>query len=222
VFDQQQDRRSLSTEELALHSDLKVKCQRSRALFLAERDANTRFFHLQACHRNRANHIGQIVRHSEVLVHEEDKVQTVFEHFDAIFGDFEDRSHALDFDRLGIPSQVFSSHDHCFSELEVWSIIKLLKPDKAPGPHYFTALFYRTAWPVIKHDVMNAFAALWSLDCRSLYLLNQAYMVMLKKKQDAHEDKDYHPISLIHSFSKLATKSFSTTASTPHGQACSA
>jgi hypothetical protein len=31
-------------------------------------------------------------------------------------------------------------------------------------------------------------------------------MVLLKKKQDVEEVKDFRPISLIHSFSKLATK----------------
>jgi hypothetical protein len=81
-----------------------------------------------------------------------------------------------------------------------------MKPDKAPGPDGVTTHFYQSAWPVIKHDVLNAFAALWLMDCRSLYLVNQAYLVLLKKKHDAREVKDYRPISLIHNFSKLATK----------------
>ncbi|WVZ67945.1 hypothetical protein U9M48_016957 [Paspalum notatum var. saurae] len=53
---------------------------------------------------------------------------------------------------------------------------------------------------------MNVFNALWSLDLRSLYLLNDAYIVLLKKKDDAAELKDFRPISLIHSLSKLITK----------------
>lgn len=53
---------------------------------------------------------------------------------------------------------------------------------------------------------MAAFQALWSLDGRSFYLVNQAYMVLLKKKGEAKEVGDFRPISLVHSFSKLATK----------------
>lgn len=53
---------------------------------------------------------------------------------------------------------------------------------------------------------MNAFHALWSLDGRSLYLLNQAYIFLLRKKPDACLVSDFRPISLIHSFIKLFIK----------------
>jgi hypothetical protein len=53
---------------------------------------------------------------------------------------------------------------------------------------------------------MAAFNTLWSLDGRSFYLVNQAYMILLKKKGNAQEVTDFRPISLVHSFSKLATK----------------
>lgn len=52
------------------------------------------------------------------------------------------------------------------------------------------------AWPIIKDDVISAFNALWSLDARSFYLLNSAPTRL----------KDYRPISLMHSFSKLFAK----------------
>jgi hypothetical protein len=48
--------------------------------------------------------------------------------------------------------------------------------------------------------------ALWSLDFRNLYLVNQAYMVLIWKKSDASKVKGYHPISLMHSFSKIFSK----------------
>ena len=57
---------------------------------------------------------------------------------------------------------------------------------------------------------MRAFHALWALDGRSLYLINQAYIVLLKKKNDASEITDFQPISLIHSFAKLFTKVLAT------------
>jgi hypothetical protein len=78
--------------------------------------------------------------------------------------------------------------------------------DKASGPDGFTGLFYGTAWSIIKHDIMAAFHALWSLDGRSLHLVNQAYMILLRIKPDATTVGDYRPISLIHSFAKLFTK----------------
>lgn len=88
----------------------------------------------------------------------------------------------------------------------MWSTICELPSDKAPGPDDFTGLFYKIAWPIIKNDIVAAFNAFWALDGRSFHLLNDAFMVLLRKKVDAVEIKDYRPISLVHSFSKLITK----------------
>jgi len=64
-LDGEEEQRVLADWELELRRLLKVRVlglaslartisrQRSRALYLAEGDANTRFFHLQACHRRR-------------------------------------------------------------------------------------------------------------------------------------------------------------------------
>jgi hypothetical protein len=97
----------------------------------------------------------------------------------------------------------------------VCSVIRSLPPDKAPGPDGFTGRFLQVAWPIIKRDFLQALAALWSLDNYSLFLLNQAYMVLLCKKLVAEEIKDFRPISLIQCFSKLIAKLLSSKL-TPH------
>ena len=96
--------------------------------------------------------------------------------------------------------------DACFSEEEVWATVKKLPSDRTPGPDGFPGMFYKAAWSIIKHDVLNAFNALWSLDARSFYLLNDALMVLLRKNNAPTRLKDYRPISLIHSFGKLFSK----------------
>lgn len=62
-LDEAQDFRMLSAQEFELRKSLKLRTlglaslartiarQRSKLLFPAEGDANTKFFHLQACHR---------------------------------------------------------------------------------------------------------------------------------------------------------------------------
>jgi len=84
--------------------------------------------------------------------------------------------------------------------------VKDTPSNRAPGPDGFTAAFYKAAWPIIKADVMNAFNALWSLDARSLHLINDALMVLLRKNNALAALKDYRPISLMHSFGKLFAK----------------
>lgn len=93
-----------------------------------------------------------------------------------------------------------------FTEEEVCAVVMDLPNDKAPGPDGFTGLFYKKAWDIIKADVMNAFNAFWSQDGRSFSHLNCAFLILLQKKTQPVEIRDYCPISLIHSFSKLITK----------------
>jgi hypothetical protein len=94
-LDQAQDLCLLSQEEQDLQTKLKFKClglaslsrtisrQRSRATLLEEGDANTKFFHLQACHRGCKNFIEQL------------------EH-NAILGSSEPHTHGMDFNLLGL------------------------------------------------------------------------------------------------------------------------
>lgn len=85
------------------------------------------------------------------------------------------RQHSLNLDDL-LPQLDLTGIDACFSEEEIWAAVKEIPPDRAPGPDGFTGLFYRVAWGIIKHDVINAFNALWSLDARRFHLLNEALM----------------------------------------------
>jgi hypothetical protein len=140
------------------------------------------------------------------LIQENAKVDAFTAYFEDILGTPSSCTAVLDLNSLGIQSKDLSALDFCFSEEEVWDTIKELPSDRAPGPDGFTGLFYKTAWPIIKQDIMRAFHALWSVDGRSFFLVNQAYMVLLKKKADASLVSDYRPISLVHSFAKLFTK----------------
>ncbi|WVZ71862.1 hypothetical protein U9M48_020394 [Paspalum notatum var. saurae] len=217
-LDAAQEERVLSMEELQLRKQLKFKClglaslsrtiarQRSRLLFLEAGDANTKFFHLQACHRSRKNYIQEISVNGAQISLEESKAEAFFHYFQEVFGQVFVRSHSLKFDQLGLRSVNLDGLDHCFSEEEVWSVVKELPDEKAPGPDGFTGLFYKYAWTVIKPDVLRVFNAFWSQDTRSLSLLNDAYLVLLKKKPDAAEIREFGPISLVHSMCKLITK----------------
>jgi hypothetical protein len=118
-----------------------------------------------------------------MLVDEEQKAQAFFAHFDAILGNYEERACSLDFQLLGIPQLQLISLDCCFFKYEVWAMIRQLPSEKTPNLDGFMGLFYKIAWPIIKGDVLNAFKTFWSMDFMSLYLVNQAYMTLLQKKE---------------------------------------
>jgi hypothetical protein len=171
-----------------------------------EGDGNTKLFLLQACHHRCKILINHLSHMGGSVVDEAGKAQLLFEHFDSILGTYQDRPVCIDFTILNLPTLQLSTLDRCFSEEEIWQVIRALPLDKALGPDSFSGLFYQKAWPVIKHDIMNAFHDLWSKDFRNFYLLNQVYMILLRKCRDAKMVQDFRSISLIQSFGKLVTK----------------
>lgn len=216
-LDASQDFCHLSNEEFALRAELKrhtlglaslartIAKQRARTRFLGEGDANTKYFHLQACHRNRKNCIPALLHEGTWFSDDEAKSDLIFQYYNDILGMPFQREHTLQLDDL-LPRLDVANIDACFTEEEVWMAIKDLPPNRAPGPDGFTGLFYKVAWDTIKADVICAFNALWSLDYMSFYLLNDALMVLLRKTDAPSRLKDYRPISLMHSFSKLFSK----------------
>jgi hypothetical protein len=179
--------------------------------FLEEGDANTKFFHLQACHRNRKNHIPSILHEGSWFSANEAKSELIYSYYNGILGPWDpfQCQHSIELGDL-LPQLDLSTMDACFTKQEVCDTIKEMSHDRAPGPDGFNGLFYKVAWSIIKLDVINALNALWSLDARSFHLLNDALMILLRKNSAPSRLKDYRSISLMHSFSKLFTKCLAT------------
>jgi hypothetical protein len=123
-----------------------------------------------------------------------------------LIGSREERHNTIDLEALGIQHHDLYMMDAPISEEEVWNTIKLLPSDKAPSPDDFAGCFYKACWPIIKGDIMTAVSALWRRDFRNFRLLNTAYITLIPKSEGANQAKDFRPISLIHSFTKLITK----------------
>lgn len=134
------------------------------------------------------------------------KSELAFQYFNDILGTNFTITHDIDLDRLGVPRLELQGIDDPFSEEEVWAMVRDMPGDRAPGPDGFAGLFYKAAWPVIKSDIMVVFHVLWDSDFRSFHLINDAVMILLRKNQAPSSLKDYRPISLMHSFSKLFAK----------------
>lgn len=199
-FDEEQERRVLVPWEAELRLTLKMRVlglaslartiarQRSRLLFLAEGDANTRFYHLQACHRSRQNRIESLQVQGAQVVSDQAMVDALFEYYNGVLGSNFERSRRVNLQAVGFPTVDLSDLERLFTEEEVWAVIRDMPNDKAPGPDGFSGLFYESCWGTIKGDVMNAFNAFWAQDARSLHHLNDAYMIPLKKKNNPHRD----------------------------------
>ena len=217
-LDELMETRQLDQVELELRRSLKIRIlglaslsrcmarQRAHVLFLREGDANTKFFDLQACHRSRRQRIDCLDIQGLQIVGEAEKAEACYQHFNAIMGTNFQRSRRFDLNVLGLPVEDLQEVERLFTEQEVWAAIQEMPGDRAPGPDGFTGLFYKRCWHIINDDIMHAFNAFWALDSRRFHHLNEAYMFLLRKKEQPSEISDYRPISVIHSFGKLLSK----------------
>jgi hypothetical protein len=106
----------------------------------------------------------------------------MYEHYNSILGSSFKRSRRINLGTIRLLSLELSGLEDLFTEDEVRPVVMDLQNDKAPGPDGFTGMFYKKAWDVIKVDIMNVFNAFWSQGARSPNYLNDAYMILLKKK----------------------------------------
>lgn len=140
------------------------------------------------------------------LVTNDNMAQALYDHYNSILGSSFERTRRIHLNAIGLPSLDLSDLEVLFSEEEVRAVVMDLPNDKAPGPDGFIGLFYKKSWDIIKADIMNSFYAFWSQDGRSFSHLNNAYMILLRKKAQPTEIRDYRSINLIHSIGKLITK----------------
>lgn len=217
-MDKAQENRPLTAEENDLRKELKRKSlglaslertiarMRSRVTWVLEGDACTRFFQIQSTYRRQKNRILRLkIEHGLAITHKE-KAGALFAHYTKIMGTEGDRTQVIDLEAIGIKGTQLDHLDAPFIEAELWETIKPLPNDKAPGPNGFTAEFYRSAWSVIRGDMLLAMNAFNRADWRGWHGVNNALITLLPKKVDAEEPGDYRPICLIHSFAKLMAK----------------
>jgi hypothetical protein len=127
-MDVAQESRALSDDELLLCADIKrhslglaslsrtIAWHRSRIRFLGEGDANTKFFHLQACHRSRKNHIPAVQHEGVWFSADEAKEDFIYNYYNTILGTPFQRLHSIHLEELLPQLFFFSAKDfayHC-------------------------------------------------------------------------------------------------------------
>jgi exonuclease III len=217
-LDTTQETRSLTVEEHELRSVLKTRAvglavinrikakQRARVKWLQLGDANTKFFHSRASHRKQKNRIQSLQSESGIATTPSELEETTFHHLNAIMGTSVQCTERFDWARLNLPTSDLSDLDVPFSLEELKRAVFDTPTDKAPGPDGFSGGFFRTSWNVIKEDLLRALNKFYNLNDPSFDKLNTAFFILLPKNDQPSQMKHYRPISLIHAFGKLVSK----------------
>ena len=88
---------------------------------------------------------------------------------------------------------------------EVSTAIAGLNGEKAPGPDGFPIAFWSFCWEFVKGEVMEFFKEFYERK-KFVKRLNATFLVLIPKKGNVEDVKDYRPISLLGSLYKILAK----------------
>jgi hypothetical protein len=134
------------------------------------------------------------------------KHEAIYNHFLNHMGSYVPRQCTLNLADLGWEPRQLSHMDLPFSEDEILAVIKATPKEKAPGLDVFIGLFFSSCWDVVNEDIMRVIQYFHLMNQQDFRFLNQAYVVLIPKKQDPQRVVDYKSISLTHSFAKIISK----------------
>ena len=180
--------------------------QKSRQLWLKERDQNTGFFHRMANSYSRKNSKQKIKVDGVSLIEDVEIKQGIARAFQLQFTDPRSWHPSI----MGIQFATLDRSEAAnlegiFTEEEVLEALMDMNGDKAPGPNGFTIAFWQSSWDVIRGEVMGMFRDLFAIG-KVIRNLNSTFLVLIPKKGGAKDLIDFRPISLVGSLYKLLSK----------------
>jgi hypothetical protein len=180
--------------------------QQSRAQWLKEGDANTKYFHSVLASRRRGNTIVSIQVDGVTLEGVHPIRQAVYTHF---ANHFKTRNMArpgvenLVFNRLSVAER--NSLTKPFSEAEVKVAIWDCDSFKSPGPDGINFGFFKDFWLELKGDVMR-FVSEFHRNGKLTKGLNSTFIALIPKVDSPQRLNDFRPISLVGSLYKILAK----------------
>jgi hypothetical protein len=182
--------------------------QRSRIAWLREGDRNTKYFHCKASTRHKKNIIRKLRRGDGSRTSDTREMEGMARDF---FQNLFTREEDTDPEIVTNLMQE-CVHDHMnetlcapFSEKEISDALFHIGPLKAPGPDGFPARFLQRNWDLLRHDVVVAVQRFFAEGIMPEEV-NDTTIVLIPKKNDPLELKDYRPISLCNVIFKVVSK----------------
>ena len=181
--------------------------QQSRALWLRERDANSKFFHGVMPSRRRGNAVSCFLV-DEVLIEGVNNVRD-----NAVFSHFSTHFKALDVMRPSIEDLQFPSLSYrkgaglvkLFSLEEVKATVWDCDNFKCSGPDGITFGFIKDFWEILRDDVMR-FIMKFHRNGRLTKGINSTFIDLIPKVESPQRLNDFRPISLVGSMYKILAK----------------
>ncbi|XP_050209730.1 uncharacterized protein LOC126660308 [Mercurialis annua] len=212
------DSRPLSDQEVAelmsLRGELNSVSKQQKSLWYQKSrlnwnffgDRNSKFFHTVASVHSSNNLVSEIVVENQRFTTPETIKLNVHLYYKDLFKS----PVKIDFSLDSLPIQRLTVEQAAslsaqFSEEEIFLTLLGCEYNKAPGPDGFNYFFYKKAWKIIKHDILELFNNFHHTGAFPADL-NTAFLVLIPNRKGATDIKDFWPISLINGVFKLLSK----------------
>jgi hypothetical protein len=182
--------------------------QRSRSLWLANGDRNTKYFHSKATQRRRRNHIHGLRDNLDIL-HDtsEGMASLLINYYSSLFTTSQPEQ--IDEVVAQVSSVVTEDMNKAltreFTASEVELALKQMAPTKAPGPDGMPPVFYQKYWHVVGSDVTKAVLSCLNSG-RILNSINHTFITLIPKTKNPERVTEFRPISLCNVIYKLISK----------------
>ncbi|GKV27391.1 hypothetical protein SLEP1_g36564 [Rubroshorea leprosula] len=195
---------------LELWKNIKIKesmwQQKSRKMWLKERDANTKYFHTCVKGRSRRNEILSIQIKGDQHTGVAKIKEKVAKYFEELFTEEKWKRPKLD----GIRFNKISEADNdiltaTFSEEEIKEAIWDCESSKSPGPDGFNFSFVKAMWEDIKVDIVG-FVHKFHKQGKIVKGSHASFIVLIPKVENPPKIEEFKPISLIGVMYKILAK----------------
>ncbi|CAA0833358.1 DNAse I-like superfamily protein, partial [Striga hermonthica] len=171
---------------------------KSRALWLKERDQNSRFFHAFTAQRRKSNSIYRLVTNGGVVCDSKDTIEThMVEFYTSLFTSEGSSANAETLQHIS--RTIIDDHNSILvqpiEEKEIKAAVFMMESDKAPREDGMTVYFFKHFWNIIKDDVC---AAVKSFFLSGNMLKNWKHTVITSILKCLYPDSlsNFRPISL--------------------------
>lgn len=177
--------------------------QRSRVQWLREGDNNTKFFHAYASNRRRRNLI-QSLKYDDNWIHNINDITHIFtQNFRNLY--VSNNNQTFSFNNC-LCNTLDSSLQMDFCKYpdnsEIFSALKRIGPDKAPGPDGLNAHFFQKYWPNVGPstiEIIKTFFVTNSLKTQ----INETRIILIPKNNNPYLINHFRPISLCNVLYKI-------------------
>ncbi|XP_058775701.1 uncharacterized protein LOC131649975 [Vicia villosa] len=179
---------------------------KSRQLWLAEGDENTRFFHNSLRDRRRRNSLCSIGTRTGRVEETKEVKDFIFKHFEDFFKeDVHNRPEPRGIKLNSLSIEESLELEVPFFEEEIKNAIWSCDGRKSPGPDDFSLDFFKRFWFLIKEDLMKLCNDFYS-KVTLVKAITSSFLTLIPKNKNPQDLFEYRPICLVGSIYKILEK----------------